>query len=127
MMDTGYHEPTAELSARARSLHRALCTVMEELEAIDWYQQRADVATDDELKTILIHNRDEEIEHAAMALEWLRRRVPKFDQMFRAYLFTEGPLVSIEEAQDEDAEENGAGESTGSPTDLGIGKLELGE
>jgi ferritin-like protein len=69
----------------------------EELEAIDWYQQRVDVAGDEELKAILVHNRDEEIEHAAMVLEWLRRRVPKFDELLRAYLFTSGSITAIEE------------------------------
>jgi ferritin-like protein len=124
MSTLGYHEPTDELSAHARSLHRALSTVMEELEAVDWYQQRADAATDAELKAIMIHNRDEEIEHAAMALEWLRRRVPKFDQMFRTYLFTEASIVSIEE------EDTGGGHSDSpavSDRDLGIGKLDEGE
>jgi ferritin-like protein len=125
MSTNGYHEPTEELSAFARSLHRALATVMEELEAVDWYQQRADAATDDELKAIMIHNRDEEIEHAAMALEWLRRRVPKFDEMFRTYLFTEASIVEIEE---EDT--GGGGESTPSgatDSDLNIGKPDKGE
>jgi ferritin-like protein len=128
MTNMGYHEPTAELTARTRSLHRALLTVMEELEAVDWYQQRADAATDDELKAILIHNRDEEIEHAAMALEWLRRRVPQFDQMLRTYLFTEAPIVAIEEEeQDAGAQEVTADAVPPNPSDddLGIGKLDV--
>ena len=127
MTDTGYHEPTGELSAETRSLHRTLRTVMEELEAVDWYQQRADVETDEELKSILIHNRDEEIEHAAMALEWLRRRVPQFDEMFRTYLFTEAPVVTIEESQEGETEEKDTGSSGRSHTDLGIGKLDVGD
>lgn len=127
MTNLGYHEPTAELTARTRSLHRALLTVMEELEAVDWYQQRADVAVDEELKAILIHNRDEEIEHAAMALEWLRRRVPKFDQMLRVYLFTEAPIVAIEEEEQQVGAEAGGADAVPpglSDADLGIGKLD---
>lgn len=128
MTNMGYHEPTTELTARTRSLHRALLTVMEELEAVDWYQQRADAATDDELKAILIHNRDEEIEHAAMALEWLRRRVPQFDQTLRTYLFTEAPIVAIEEEEQEaDTQEVTADAAPANPSDddLGIGKLDV--
>jgi ferritin-like protein len=128
MTNMGYHEPTAELTARTRSLHRALLTVMEELEAVDWYQQRADAATDDELKAILIHNRDEEIEHATMALEWLRRRVPQFDQMLRTYLFTEAPIVAIEEEEQDAGTQEVTPDAVApnpSDDDLGIGKLDV--
>jgi ferritin-like protein len=78
--------------------HRAIVSIMEELEAVDWYDQRAEAASDAELRAILAHNRDEEKEHAAMALEWLRRRDPGLDAQLRAYLFTEGPIVGREEA-----------------------------
>jgi uncharacterized protein len=74
---------------------------MEELEAIDWYGQRMDVTSDDELKRVLEHNRDEEKEHASMLLEWIRRRDPKFDEALRTYLFTEGDLAALEEKAEE--------------------------
>lgn len=101
MANEGYHEPVGELSDESRDLHRAITSLMEELEAVDWYQQRIDVTRDRELASILQHNRDEEIEHAAMVLEWLRRRVPKFDEELREYLFTEKPIVAIEEKDDD--------------------------
>jgi len=100
--------------------HRAIASVMEELEAVDWYDQRVDAAQDDELREILAHNRDEEKEHAAMVLEWLRRRDAKFDEHLRTYLFTKENILEIEEAADEDGNGNGAGPSDGS---LGIGSL----
>ena len=101
MANEGYHEPVGELSDESRDLHRAITSLMEELEAVDWYQQRIDVTKDRELASILRHNRDEEIEHAAMVLEWLRRRVPKFNEELREYLFTEKPIVAIEEKDDD--------------------------
>jgi ferritin-like protein len=88
-----YHEPVEELSRETREVHRAIVSLMEELEAVDWYQQRIDAADDEELKAILAHNRDEEKEHAAMSLEWLRRRDPVLDAMLREYLFTDGPIA----------------------------------
>jgi hypothetical protein len=108
----GYHERHEDLTEQARDLHRALASLMEELEAVDWYQQRVDATTDQSLKEILAHNRDEEIEHAAMVLEWLRRNHPAFDKQLRRYLFTSSPVVKIEEA--------GAGPGGGS---LGLGNL----
>lgn len=120
-MSTQYHEPTMELSHSTRELHRALASLIEELEAVDWYQQRADITGDGELKSILIHNRNEEIEHAAMALEWLRRNIPEFDSQLRTYLFTEKPITEVE------AGENGGdepAESDGPAAGLGIGKFE---
>ncbi len=101
MASEGYHEPVNELSAESRDLHRAIVSLMEELEAIDWYQQRVDACNDRELAGILAHNRDEEIEHAAMVLEWIRRRVPKFDAELREYLFTDRPIVAIEERNED--------------------------
>lgn len=99
MASEGYHEPIEELSDESRDLHRAIASLMEELEAVDWYQQRVDACKDRELAAILAHNRDEEIEHAAMVLEWIRRRVPKFDAELREYLFTERDIVGIEEKE----------------------------
>ena len=96
MSNEGYHEPIDELSDDTRDMHRAIVSLMEELEAIDWYQQRVDACRDAELKAILAHNRDEEKEHAAMVLEWIRRRAPKFDKELRDYLFTDRPIVDLE-------------------------------
>ena len=106
-MSRPYHEPAAELSPETRSLHRALTSLTEELEATDWYQQRIDVADDEELEAILVHNRDEEIEHAMMLLEWLRRNFPGFDERMKTYLFTKAPITELEEA------EHGQGEAPG--------------
>lgn len=88
----GYHEPVGELSDETRDMHRAIVSLMEELEAVDWYHQRVDACKDDSLREILAHNRDEEKEHAAMVLEWIRRRDPKFDKYLKEFLFTEGPI-----------------------------------
>lgn len=93
MSNEGYHEPVDKLSAETMDMHRAITSLMEELEAVDWYNQRVDAATDPELKKILAHNRDEEKEHAAMVLEWIRRRDPKMDKELRAALFKEGPIT----------------------------------
>lgn len=94
---------------------------MEEIEAIDWYNQRADVCEDDHLREILLHNRDEEMEHAAMALEWLRRRMPEIDEKLRTYLFTSQPITELED----NAEDNGATAGKGLHTvgDLGLRRL----
>ena len=89
MANEGYHEPIEELSDETRDMHRAIVSLMEELEAVDWYNQRVDACKDEDLKKILAHNRDEEKEHAAMVLEWIRRRDPKFDDELRDYLFTD--------------------------------------
>ena len=89
MANEGYHEPFELLSEETRDMHRAIVSLMEELEAVDWYNQRIDVCKDDELRKILIHNRDEEKEHAAMTLEWIRRRDKVFDEELKEYLFTE--------------------------------------
>lgn len=88
MSSVGYHEPIEELSDETRDMHRAIVSLMEELEAIDWYNQRVDACKDEELKRILAHNRDEEKEHAAMVLEWIRRKDSKFSRELKEYLFT---------------------------------------
>ncbi|NMF98248.1 ferritin-like domain-containing protein [Aromatoleum toluolicum] len=93
MSSVGYHEPLGELSAETRDMHRAIVSLMEELEAIDWYNQRTDASQDPELKAILEHNRDEEKEHASMLLEWIRRKDPKFSEELRDYLFTTKPIA----------------------------------
>jgi ferritin-like protein len=92
MSSIGYHEPVEELSAETRDMHKAIVSLMEELEAVDWYNQRADVCKDMELKAILEHNRDEEKEHASMLLEWIRRKDQSFSAQFRSYLFSEKPI-----------------------------------
>jgi hypothetical protein len=93
MANEGYHESIDELSEETRDMHRAIVSLMEELEAVDWYNQRVDACKDQELKAILAHNRDEEKEHAAMVLEWIRRRDPKFDDELKDYLFTDKPIA----------------------------------
>src|SRR3954468_17556759 len=93
MANEGYHEAVEKLSAQTMDMHRAITSLMEELEAVDWYNQRVDAAADPELKAILAHNRDEEKEHAAMVLEWIRRRDPKMDKELRETLFREGDIA----------------------------------
>ena len=93
MANEGYHEPVEELSDATKDMHRAIISLMEELEAVDWYNQSVDACKDSDLKTILIHNRDEEKEHAAMVLEWIRRKDPSFDKELKDYLFTEKPIA----------------------------------
>ncbi len=114
------HEDAAKLGPQAVDRHRAIVSLMEELEAVDWYDQRAAAAGDDELRAILIHNRDEEKEHACMALEWLRREDAVFDAHLRKYLFTDGPIGERE------AEEASmpAPQELAEP-DLAIGSLRL--
>lgn len=93
MSSVGYHEPIEELSAETRDMHRAIVSLMEELEAVDWYNQRADACKDPALKSILVHNRDEEKEHAAMVLEWIRRQDPAFSSQLKDYLFTKKTIA----------------------------------
>lgn len=92
MANEGYHEPIEELSDETRDMHRAIVSLMEELEAVDWYNQRMDACKDPELRAILKHNRDEEKEHAAMVLEWIRRRDAVLNKELGEYLFTDKPL-----------------------------------
>ncbi|QQY79452.1 hypothetical protein EDD65_109100 [Keratinibaculum paraultunense] len=115
-----YHEPVELLDEKAMDIVRALNSLKEEVEAIDWYNQRVVATNDEELKAIMAHNRDEEIEHACMTLEWLRRNMSVWDDELRTYLFTEGPITSIEEeAMGEDAES----ENTGAKSRLNVGDL----
>ena len=111
----GTHEPVAELHAGTREMHRAIVSLMEELEAVDWYQQRIDASRDEALAAVLQHNRDEEVEHAVMVLEWLRRRDPVFDRHLRTYLFTQGDILAVEAAAEvgdgqDDGPDHGAGD-----------------
>lgn len=116
------HEDPNELDSATIDRHRALVSLQEELEAVDWYDQRVDAASDTELQAILAHNRDEEKEHAVMVIEWLRRRDPVLDDMLRTYLFSQGGITEIEKAEESD--KNAAAE----PADqsLGIGSLRDG-
>jgi hypothetical protein len=93
MANEGYHEPVGELSEETREMHRAIITLMEELEAVDWYNQRIDIYVNNALKAVLIHNRDEEKEHAAMVREWIRRQDDVFDKELKHFLFSERPLA----------------------------------
>jgi hypothetical protein len=113
----GLHEPEDRLSAQAIDRHRAIVSIQEELEAVDWYDQRVEATDDPDLASVLAHNRDEEKEHAAMTLEWLRRNDPVLDRHLRTYLFTSGPITAIEAA----AEGTGAGQGGES---LQIGRLD---
>ena len=114
------HEDPDKLGPEVIDRHRAIVSLMEELEAVDWYDQRAKATANAELRAILEHNRDEEKEHAAMALEWLRRNDPKLDEHLRTFLFKEGPITEIEANMGEDAGEDEAASADGS---LGIGSL----
>jgi len=109
-----YHEPAEELSENARNYTRALNSLKEEVEAVDWYHQRVDTTNDESLKDIMAHNRDEEIEHACMTLEWLRRNMPGWDEELRNWLFKEGDIAE----QDHESESDTTGNN-----DLGIGKI----
>jgi ferritin-like protein len=110
-----YHEKWDALPPAVRDTHRAVKSLQEELEAVDWYDQRLALTDDEELRRILEHNRNEEMEHAAMLMEWLRRRSDTWDAELRTYLFTEAPIVEVEE----DDRPGG--------TSLGIGKPKGGE
>jgi ferritin-like protein len=107
-----FHEAPEELRPETRDRHRGVASLAEELEAVDWYDQRIDAAGDEQLRGILRHNRDEEKEHAAMILEWLRRHDPSWDRFLRQYLFTDQPIVGLEESTE-------AGEPTESPASPG--------
>lgn len=114
----GLHEAADALSPEVIDRHRAIVTIMEELEAVDWYDQRVAATGDEELAAILAHNRDEEKEHAAMVLEWLRRRDPKLDEHLRDYLFIDkSPL------EQEQALKAGSGQGPACDGSLGIGSL----
>jgi hypothetical protein len=109
-----YHEPLEVLTEETKNMTRALNSMKEEIEAVDWYNQRVDATQDPELKAIMAHNRDEEIEHAVMTLEWLRRNMPGWDEQLRTYLFTEGSLLEVEKAaESEEASPSNKGLSIG--------------
>jgi ferritin-like protein len=116
----GFHEEPGDLAPATRDRHRALASLQEELEAVDWYDQRIDATDDAELAALLAHNRDEEKEHAAMTLEWLRRHDPALDAVLRQYLFTAGSVLEIEDGS---APEPAPARPPATDGDLGIGSL----
>jgi ferritin-like protein len=101
MSSEGFHIPLEKLSRHTKQMHYAISSLMEELKAVDWYYQRADDTDDADLKAVLLHNAHEEIEHASMVLEWLRRADPVFDKNLREYLFQKGSIVGREHAVEE--------------------------
>jgi ferritin-like protein len=121
MSSESYHEPTELLSEDTKNMHRALVSLREELEAVDWYQQRAEGCSDEELRAVLIHNKNEEIEHAMMVLEWIRRHSATFDTNVGTYLKSSAPIAQIESRQTaRGGSDDALGASAGS---LGIGSL----
>ncbi len=131
-MALAFHEPREQLPPEVINQHRAVESLIEELEAAIWYQQRASVSDNPELVSVLEHNRDEEIEHAAMLMEWLRRNFPGFDEQMRTYLFTDIPITEVEEMA-EQAEQAGTtpetaeGKPAASDGSLNIGSLKKGK
>ena len=117
MASNAYHESLDLLTEDTRNMHRAIVSLTEEMEAIDWYQQRADACSDPQLKEVLLHNKNEEIEHATMLMEWIRRHSDHFNEMMRKYLFTERPIAGIEKGAGVDGPASAATEA------LGIGSM----
>ncbi len=130
MSSENLHEDRADLPEEVIDKHRAISSLMEEFEAVDWYEQRAAATQDPELKAILLHNRDEEMEHAAMVLEWLRRRYPVIDEHLRTYLYAEGDILQAEavatgkaDGSEEPTDQRGGARIAVSDGSLGIGSL----
>lgn len=119
MASEGLHEPESKIDPGTVERHRANVSLKEELEAIDWYDQRADATDDDDLREVLRHNRDDEKEHAAMNLEWLRRHDPELDRQLRLYLFTEGPIAETAVGPEPEVQPG----PSGAPPSLGLGGL----
>ena len=116
---TEYHESWDALPERVKDHHRALKSLQEELEAVDWYNQRVAMTSDESLRDVLTHNRDEEIEHAVMVLEWLRRNMDAWDENLREFMFSEGPLTHD---HDDHADHDGIATDSSNGS-LGLGKL----
>ena len=124
MSSEAFHEPLELLSEETKNMHRAIVSLREELDAVDWYQQRAEACSDDDLKAVLIHNKNEEIEHAMMVLEWIRRHNPVFDANIKTYLNTKVPITEIE-AEAEAGGGKGGGAAASKSTSLDIGSLKI--
>jgi ferritin-like protein len=124
MASEGLHEAAESLQASTIERHRAITSIMEELEAVDWYDQRVDATTDADLRRVLAHNRDEEKEHAAMTLEWLRRNDPQLDEQLREWLFTD-KTIGIDAGEQGSAivEDEASGPAHGQLGTLGVGSL----
>lgn len=120
MSSESYHEPLELLSEGTRDLHRAIVSLKEELEAVDWYQQRAEATADAALRAVLLHNKNEEIEHAMMTLEWIRRRDPVFAANVETYIESEGPITEVEAGAKHEGNASGVSHVS---TSLGIGSL----
>ena|ERR1700760_3250500 len=120
MSSESYHEPIELLSEPTKNMHRALVSLREELEAVDWYQQRAEACSDTDLAAVLTHNKNEEIEHAMMTLEWIRRHNPVVDENIDTYLNTTGSILAVEKAKEGGG---GGGDKPKASTSLGIGSL----
>ncbi len=120
MSSETFHEAPEVLSEETKNMHRAIASLREELDAVDWYGQRADGCSDDGLRAVLVHNKNEEIEHAMMLLEWIRRRSDVFDANASTYLRSSGPITAVERQKT-----GGAAPVVGSPS-LGIGSLKVG-
>lgn len=123
MPDASYHEPRESLQQETIERHRAVRSIIEELEAVDWYDQRVDASKDQALRAVLAHNRDEEKEHAVMTLEWLRRHDAVLDRNLRKYLFTDVPITSIEDGDDEEPAAPPQSTARSGDGSLGIGSL----
>ena len=123
MSSENLHIPREKLSQEARMLHYALTSLQEELDAVDWYRQRADDTDNEELKQILLHNMREEMEHASMVLEWIRRNNKDFDGHLRTYLFTEASILAVEKAAEGAEEAPAAGGGKRGPKGFTVGPL----
>ncbi|HXU93067.1 MAG TPA: encapsulin-associated ferritin-like protein [Gallionella sp.] len=123
MSHEGLHEREEKLAVPTVDAHRAILSIMEEFEAVDWYHQRADACTDAELRAILLHNMHEEMEHAAMLLEWLRRSTPRLDEILRTYLFTQGDVTRLEEENKGKILGDSPARSVGSAPRLTVGHM----
>ncbi len=126
MSSENYHELPELLSEETKNMHRALVSLREELEAVDWYQQRAEGCSDDELRGVLTHNKNEEIEHAMMVLEWIRRHSPAFDSNIATYLNSKAPILQVEADKTGGGEGSGGGAAQSASSSLGIGSLREG-
>jgi ferritin-like protein len=122
-----YHEPEEKLSEEAIDYHRIIKSVIEELEAVDWYNQRAEATNDPDVQAIVEHNRDEEIEHACMGLEWLRRNNPVWDEMLRTFLFQTAKITEIEEEGEGGEGEESTEAAPASSKSLGLGNMRGGK
>ncbi len=122
-MPLDYHEPREQLPESVIDEQRAITSLIEELEAVSWYNQRASVTQNAELKAILEHNRREETEHAMMLLEWLRRNYTEFDEQIQTYLNTTGDITELEEAEEDGESDGDEGAANSAEGSLNIGSL----